>query len=166
MEESEGVQSSEGSEADIDVDPNVLNDENPDDPPDDPDNDDLQHDYESLLFQMSKKWYLTFLDHKVSITAAEEFWRISRLFWPKILQAKQEEGVTRKTPLFQNQRKFLDNRLCPDIHMEFTFLNIITGVVVKINSTTTPLKDYQRNPDYIKLYEEAHIQVRKFKHVD
>ena len=108
---------------------------------------------------MSRKWYLAQLKHEVSATAAEAFWEIARSFWPRIVEAKQQEEITKKTPLFQNQRKRLDRDLCPDINMEFSYLNIATGVVTKVNSQSTPVKEYERDPQYIKLYEEAHIQV-------
>ena len=109
---------------------------------------------------MTKKWHFTQLSHKVSTTAAEEFWRVSKQFWPKLIQAKVDEGIKRKTPEFQNQRKRLVDQLCPEIHMEFAFLQVSTGAIHKVASNTTPLKQYDRNPDFIKLYEEAHIKVQ------
>lgn len=133
------------------------------DPPEDPDDDlsilDDEDDYASLLKAMSRKWYSAQLNHKVSATAAEAFWKIAKTYWPKIVQAKQSEEVEKSTPLFPNQRKKLDKQLCPEIHMEFGFLNVTTGEVETVNSMTAPLKDYERNPNYIKLYEEAHIKV-------
>ena len=41
-------------------------------------------------------------------------------------------------------------------------MNVKTGAIHKVRSETTPFKQFQRNPDYIKLYEEAHIEVRLF----
>ena len=113
---------------------------------------------------MSRQWYETQLYHKVSASAAEAFWKIAKNFWPRIVEAKQAEEVKRKTPLFQNQRNILTNQLCPEIHMEFGYLNVQTGEVETVQSMSTPFKDYERNPDYIKLYEEAHVKVIKFIH--
>ena len=126
-------------------------------PPDNPAN--MLEDYNSLLNSMSRKWYFAQLSHNVSGTAAEAFWEIGRFFWPKLIQAKLQEGITKKTPLFQNQRKKLVSQLCPDISMQFGYLNLATGEVENVSSHITPIKDYERNPQYVKLYEEAHIQV-------
>ena len=91
------------------------------------------------------------MNHKVSATATNEFWKIAKEFWPKLMEAKEEEQITKKKPLFQNQRKKLNNAYCPEIHMEFGYLNVNTGIVHKVQSHTTPIKDYQQNPDYVKL---------------
>ena len=120
----------------------------------------IENDYQSLLNAMTRKWYFTQLTHKVSASAADDFWEIAKNFWPRIEGAKQAEAIARKTPLFQNQRKRMSQQLCPDIHMEFGFLNVTTGVIHKISALSTPIKQYERNPEYIKLYEEAHIKVR------
>lgn len=109
---------------------------------------------------MTRKWYFTQLSHQVSATAANDFWAIAKEFWPKIQRAKEVEAISRKTPLFPNQRKKMIQQLCPDIHMEFGFLNVTTGIIHQVSCESTPCKDYERNPEYIKLYEEAHIKVR------
>ena len=130
--------------------------------PDDGDPDEnFVENYQGLLNEFSRQWYLTQLSHKVSATAAEEFWRIAKTSWPIIIQAKEEEAIEKKTPLFQNQRKKLQRQLCPDIHMEFGFLNLNTGAIVKVASESTPFNQYERSPNYVKLYEEAHIKVNQ-----
>ena len=116
-------------------------------------------DYNLLLESMSRKWHYTQLHHEVSATAADKFWQIAKSFWPKLVEAKQVEGVKRKTPEFQNQRKKIVKQLCPDIHMEFGFLNVNTGAIHKVATRTAPFKEYERNPNFIKLYEEAHVKV-------
>lgn len=140
----------------------LFQDDQNNDPPEDPEDPDdviAPEDHRSLLKDFSRQWYLAQLQHKVSATAAEAFWAISRTFWPKIEAAKQAESITKTIPLFQNQRKILQKNFCPEIHMEFAFLNVTTGNVERVHSMSTPLKEYQRNPNFIKLYEEAHIQV-------
>ena len=122
----------------------------------------IEDNYESLLNGMTRKWYLTQLNHKVSASAADEFWKLGKEIWPKLMQAKEEESIRRKTPLFQNQRKKLSKELCPEVHMEFGFLNVSTGVTHKVSSHSTPCKEFDRNPEFIKLYEEAHIKVKFF----
>ena len=43
--------------------------------------------------------------------------------------------------------------------MTFAFKNKDEGTVVHVQSEDTPLIQYQRDPKYQKLYEEAHVQV-------
>lgn len=128
--------------------------------PSDDDDAEVVDDYQSTLDALTRKWYLTQLDHKVSASAADAFWHIAKQFWPRLIKAKQQEVGKKKTPEFQNQRKKLITQLCPPIHMEFGYLNVRTGAILKVESQTAPSKEYERNPDYIKLYEEAHVKVK------
>ena len=105
---------------------------------------------------MSEKWLHTQLHHKVSATATDVFWKVALNFWPKMVEAKANEDRPKKTPLFQNQRNILYKRHCPKVQMQFGFLNVKDGSILKICSTTTPK---MMNPDYVRLYEEAHIKV-------
>lgn len=105
---------------------------------------------------MSRKWLFTQLHHKVSATATEEFWRISTTHWPNLIEARKNEQILKKVPQFQNQRKKLYKNLCPDVVMEFTYLNVNDGSIKKIQSQSCCK---QQGSNFIKLYEEAHVQV-------
>ena len=119
-----------------------------------------QHDenpgYYNLLHEMSEKWMSTQSNHKVSATATDAFWNIALKYWPKIVSAKKNEGITKKTPMFQNQRKKLHKSMSPVVEMEYGFLNVNDGTIEKVQSRTAPKRPHG---DYIKLYEEAHINV-------
>ena len=115
--------------------------------------------YSSVLSTLSKQWMHTQLTHRVSATAANSFWSIALHQIPKLLDAKGNQHITRKTPMFTQQRRKLYLQYCPDVKMKFAFKNKNTGVVQIVESSSTPSNQYQRNPDYIKIYEEAHVEV-------
>ena len=56
-------------------------------------------------------------------------------------------------------RKTIFQDLCPDVKMSFAFLNKTDGSIVYVNEGHTPLNTFQRDQQYQKLYEEAHIEV-------
>lgn len=43
--------------------------------------------------------------------------------------------------------------------MTFAFLNEEDGSIIKVDSDHTPLIEFQRDPRFKKLYEQAHIEV-------
>ena len=49
--------------------------------------------------------------------------------------------------------------MCPEVKMTFVFLKTSDGTIVSVTEDFTPLTKFQRDPDYQKLYEEAHIEV-------
>ena len=74
--------------------------------------------------------------------------------------------IKKKTPLFQNQRKKMIREFCPDIEMEFGYLNVNTGEIHRVQSRSTPIKEFECNPDLIKLYEEAHVKIYDILQLD
>ena len=62
--------------------------------------------------------------------------------------------------LFNAQvRKNIYKDMCPDVKMTFAFMKKSDGSVITVEADSTPLTQFQRDPNYQKLYEEAHIQV-------
>lgn len=59
-------------------------------------------------------------------------------------------------------RKNVYKDICPDVEMTFYFLNKNDGTIVRVSDDHTPLNKYQRDPQYQKLYEEAHIKVKLY----
>ena len=43
--------------------------------------------------------------------------------------------------------------------MSFAFMKKDDGTIVHVKENHTPLDQYQRDPKYQKLYEEAHVKV-------
>ena len=77
---------------------------------------------------------------------------------PKLMVLKDQAGITRKTPKFtQERRKMYAN--CPRVQMRFAYKHKLTGAIETVDCDATPAKKYHRNPEYIKIYEEAHVQV-------
>ena len=108
---------------------------------------------------MSKKWSYTQLSHKVSAKATNTFWDICMEYVPQLKEMWEREGHTKKVPGFIHQRRQLYKQYCPEVIMEFGFKNKTDGSVKKVTSGKTPLKEYQNNPDYVKLYEIASVKV-------
>ena len=78
---------------------------------------------------------------------------------PKIVEVKEREHVNKKIPSFIHQRRLLYKKSCPPVKMQFSFKHKVTGEIHKVDCNSAPLKEFQRNPDYVKLYEEGHLQV-------
>ena len=118
----------------------------------------IPQNYSDLLHKLSIKWLSVHLTHNVSLEATYEFWKIALLCMPLLVQYKEEEEITRKTPQFVHLRRKLYDELCPKVYMDFEYTNKSTNETIHITSAKkTPVKTYQRNPDYIKKFEAAHI---------
>ena len=57
-------------------------------------------DYFQALDSLSKLWLSIQLTHNVSLAAAYEFWKVALIRFPKLLQLKESEEITRKVPQF------------------------------------------------------------------
>ena len=122
--------------------------------------DEFQDTYKEVLNSLSQQWLLTQLKHKVSATATNSFWSTTLQFLPQLLMYKEREGVQKDIPQFIQQRRKLYSGNCPDVHMEFGFKHKTTGEITTVTSSFAPLKAFQHNPNYIKLYETAYIKVK------
>ena len=65
----------------------------------------------------------------------------------------------KKIPQFHQIRKNFYGDNCPPIKMSFSFLNKEDQSITRVNVDHTPMKEFERNPTYQKLFEEAHIEV-------
>lgn len=115
--------------------------------------------YSTVLTKFAEKWLLTQQTHNVSATATEKFWDIALKFLPELVEHKARDSITKKTPAFTQERKKLYKNLCPEVKMFFGFKHKSTGVIETVECTSTPNMTFQRNPEYIKVFEEAQIQV-------
>lgn len=126
---------------------------------DDEDNED-EITFVSLLDDFSKKWLELQLTHHVSLAASNQFWNLAIKQIHEIFKKKEQEKVKRKIPQFLHVRKMIYKDLCPEIKMSFVFLNKLDGSLIRVNGEQTPLSQFQRDPNYQKLFEEAHIEVK------
>ena len=125
------------------------------------DNYDIENEdnYADSLHALSKKWQFTQVTHKVSEKAANVFWDYAFNYIPRIMEFKEREGRLNNVPKFSQQRRKL-KKCCPEVKMEFAFKNKIDGSIVKHSASTTPVKALEQNPEYVKLYEIATIEVK------
>lgn len=77
----------------------------------------------------------------------------------QLMSLKENEDIKKKIPKFYQVRKNIYRDMCPDVKMTFVFLNKRDGSIKHVNADHTPLSQYQNNPNYQKLYEEAHVEV-------
>ena len=116
-----------------------------------------------MFFEFCKQWINAQLTHHVSLEAASVFWKLAFQFVSDIEKLKENEGIKKKIPQFQQIRKTMYKDHCPEVQMSFAFLNNEDDTIIKVKGNHTPLKLYQRDPKYQKLYEEAHIEVSHIK---
>lgn len=116
--------------------------------------------FESLFSSFSQQWLDAQLTHNVSIAASNYFWKLAFNHVSQIESLKASEGIKRKIPQFLQVRKNLYKDFCPEVKMSFAFLNKNDGSIIHVDGIQTPLTQYERNPQYQKLYEEAHVEVQ------
>ena len=115
--------------------------------------------YSSLFKSFANQWQHGQLTHHVSLTAATAFWDLAFKYVSDLSQLKAQENNHKKTPGFLHVRKQIYKDLSPDVKMSFAFKKKTDGSIVYVKDDITPLKKYQRDPEYEKLYEEAHVEV-------
>ena len=137
-----------------------------DNDPDDSGDNDVEQDENSfaeMLKSFSNEWLHVQLTHHVSLSATNAFWGLTLKHFQQLMDLKEAEGIKRKIPQFGQVRKNIYKDLCPDITMTVAYLNKTDNTIIRVNvdATTPPLSHYQRDNQYKKLYEEAHIEVKK-----
>ena len=123
------------------------------------DKDDDEDTFHSLFESFSKQWLGAQLTHHVSLTASQAFWNLAFKYGSNLNDLKTKENIKKKIPQFLQVRKNMYAEICPKVHMSFAFLNKADGSIIRVEAEKTPLNEYQRNPQYQKLFEEAHIEV-------
>ena len=117
-------------------------------------------DYKSLFTQFTKDWMLLEVNHRVSNRASNEFWSLAVKSFPRLLEAKQLEGRTRKIPGFRSIRKHLHKNHIPEILMDVCYEVKATGDMIILNNLESiPVKKFPPSK-YKKLYETAKVKVK------
>ena len=96
------------------------------------------------------------MNHHVSAAAANAFWDVAFKSIPPVLEKK------RKIAKFIQQRRKLVRDYCPQIHMEYCFRRKSDNAIIKHHGPSAPVKAYQSNEKYEKLYEMGYIEVILF----
>ena len=106
------------------------------------------------------EWLRIQLTHDVSIAATDAFWSLAIQWIGRLHRIRDIQGIKRKIPQFPNQRKKMYEKECPKVSMSFTYMNNETDEIIHVNNVeNTPLKNYDRNNAFTKLYESAFIKV-------
>ena len=111
-------------------------------------------DYDSILKQLKSKWILVEIDHSVSKSASELFWKLALHYFPKLHSCIGKK----KTPQFKTIRRHMYNNLVPPIQLEIGYKDRNSGEVTIVKDTITPIKRFSP-AKYEKLYEIGTVQV-------
>lgn len=115
--------------------------------------------YNDILKELKSQWLLTEIDHCVSKTASEAFWKLSLLYFSKLANAI---GKKKKTPLFKSIRKNMITDLVPKVDLEIGYRNRTSGEILVVKDTTTPLKRFPLDK-FEKIYEIGTMDVSSKK---
>ena len=100
------------------------------------------------------------MHHRVSKSASEDFWKLALSMFPRLHRAKITDGIYKRIPQFQNQRKKLFAAKVPKITLKTAYQNKETEEITEVESTKDPGSQF--NPHhYKKLYESAKVEVMK-----
>ena len=118
-------------------------------------------DYDTILAKMVEDWMDIELRHRVSKTASNLFWDLSRTCFHRLFRAKDLQSIKKKTLSFLHIRKKLHQERVPPVHMEMAFQNKDTGVVSVVRDTKTRKNEFQSH-EFQKLWEIGHVEVTLF----
>ena len=97
------------------------------------------------------------IDHKVSKTASDSFWSLSKSWLPKIHEKRTP--TSRKIPQFRSLREKLSETYVPKIKMDVGYLFKSTGdIIILTDLDSTPVNRFKPD-EYTKLYESASVEV-------
>ena len=115
-------------------------------------------DFQTLMDELTEQWMSVEVDHHVSKTATDAFWRLALNHFYPLIKLKHIQGVRRKIPLFSQLRKNLKQQHVPPIKMDFGYVNNTTGALEEVkNVLHTPVAKYL--PDnFKKVYEIGKIE--------
>ena len=115
--------------------------------------------FESVFTSFTENWLQTQLTHHVSLAGANAFWKLCFKYVSDLYALREAENISKRIPQFVHVRRQVYKQICPNIKMTFVFKDKTNGMVHYVEDDQTPLTNYQRDPKFQKLYEEAHIQV-------
>ena len=126
---------------------------------DDEENVDEIEDFNTILEKLKSEWIEAEIDHCVSKTASDVFWRIGLNYFPKLEAAFGRRR--KKVSQFKSLRRTMYDELVPPIELEIAYRDKSTGEISVVKDTNTPLKRFSSSK-YEKLYEIGTIKVRLF----
>lgn len=121
-----------------------------------PDDDNL--DYEGLLKELVEHWLSLEMRHRVSKSASEDFWDLSKKFFPKLHKARIEDMVYKPIPKLRSQRNKINAEKVPPIHMAIGYLNKETDEMTVVKGSKNPKSNFDPRT-FEKKFEIASVKV-------
>ena len=126
--------------------------------PSDYSGDEQMHDEEEnqtdIFENLKSQWLLSEIQHSVSKSASEAFWRLSMEHIPKLENFRKRK----KNQQFKSIRRKMYDDLLPSVDMEIAYRNTATGEIRIVKDSITPRKEFPAN-EYEKLYEIGTLKV-------
>ena len=122
------------------------------------DNDDeVEDEYTTNLEKFKSMWMVTEIQHCVSKTATDAFWKLGLQYFPQLSAAQNREHRKKINQFKTIRRHFYKDRI-PPIDIKIGFRNRTSGEIVIVNDTVTPIKRFN-NKEYEKVYEIGTVKV-------
>ena len=117
-----------------------------------------EKDYYELLTELANDWMMIEVDHNVSKTASNCFWRLSTQKMFDLFTAKKNQNIKKKTPQINQLRKKSEEKI-PEISLEIGYIENATGELhIEEDLQKTPMKMFPPS-EYTKAYEIASVKV-------
>ena len=115
--------------------------------------------YKKILQDLAEDWILVEIDHHVSKSATDAFWKVATAKFKQLFEAREARNMKRKIPQFPYLRQTLYDKKVPRISMEIAYQNKETEEITVIEDVEkAPVSKYP--PDkFVKLYEKATVKV-------
>ena len=114
--------------------------------------------YQEIYSKLTEQWLSAELDHRVSKSASNCFWKLSNTYFPALYEAKKREGRKRKVVQFKQIRKTLYDTRVPKVSLQIIYKHNQSGEIFVENGVSTPASRYPPNV-YRKIYEVASVEV-------
>lgn len=119
----------------------------------------MEESYDSIYSKLTKKWLTLEVNHRMSLTASNEFWKLATSCIPTLIAAKTRERINRKIPQFRSIRQTLYKKYVPRISLEFGYEVKDTGdIIIMSDLECAPTSKFPPTK-FKKLYESAEIKV-------
>ena len=99
--------------------------------------------FKEKLKEISRQWVENEIDHRVSKTASNHFWRIANEHFHELYLLKQNQNIKSKVPQICHIRRKMNDEHVPKISMEVAYQNKQTGeITILKNIMNTPVGKY------------------------
>ena len=111
-----------------------------------------------MLRSLTEKWLVLESKHRTSKSASEDFWQLSKHFFPLLARARIDQMVYKPIPKLRSQRKKIKKENVPKITLKIGYVDKETDEIFIVKDEKTPIKRFGPG-QYKKLFEVATVQV-------